>query len=958
MLPVYLGAALAVSASAYLISRAVLFNGVGQELRVLTELAAAHAGAFAAQRENDLATLSQSPLFKDHAETLAYGLVEESEVYRREIEKMLSDFSERAGVYPRLSYRDAAGREQVAVADARVAAMGPTLELRRRLLDAAGRPRGELVFTYTTAPLTDTLSRLTVGETGRTELLPLAALKAPPDPDVLREALPVPGTQWAVASRVPRGEVARRLGWVGALTALIAASMMAFIALLVTRLVRRGLKPVSELAQAADAVARGERAARVIGADSSELAGLSDSFNTMAERLDQRTRDLEQKVRELTALQRMNEAVLRRLSRAELGKVCLEAAAAGLGAARGGLFWVDAGRGTAAGACGAGLAGVGVTDEALRAWRIPLDGTDVVAECARRREPVFVSNAPSDPRCDPAWTARLGAKAFCAAPILVGGEVAAVLCLDGPGMPDPERLRPALSLFAGAAGLALENGRLMEAVTESEARYRTAVENSPDAVIGLDQALRVTLWNRRAEALFGWQPSEARGRELEFILTPEAYRELRRRVETFGSVRQEEVPGRTRDGRDLELSVSWTGRAGGPGAAREWFVVVQDVTEKKRLQGRLIHAEKLTAVGNLVAGLVHELNNPMTSILGYLEMTVDRLASGDHRTDLRVALAHIVRCKDIVHRMLIFVRETKPEVRRISLNDAAQAALELMDYRLRRALNVETELVLDPARPEAAGDARKLQQVLLNLLNNAVDSLVETPGRGRLTVRVESRGGAGRLVVEDNGPGVSEAARARLFQPFFTTKPLGKGTGLGLSVSRDIVLEMNGRLTHEAVPGSGARFVVSLPPCPEGVKAPEPPPDLPAPTPGLRALAVDDEPEVAELMARFLREDGLAAEAAPSPEAAGGMLAAGRYDLVVTDAEMGPVKGLDLVSAARDLPEAPAFLLVSGDIMNGRLQAAADAADVPLLAKPFLRADFLRVVRRLLKGRRAPRARP
>ncbi|MEK7269358.1 MAG: ATP-binding protein, partial [Planctomycetota bacterium] len=539
----------------------------------------------------------------------------------------------------------------------------------------------------------------------------------------------------------------------------------------------------------------------------------------------------------------------------------------------------------------------------------------------------------------------------CAVPIIAREKVIAILCLGSPSSEEvvaPQKMK-SFSLFSGAAGLALENAQLVESIVESEARYRTAVENSPHAVVGLDQNFRITLWNRRAEALFGYQPVEAFGRTLAVIFGEAAYQRLRRQAETEGAIRQAELTGSARDGRKLELNLSWTGQSAGPSNAREWFVVLQDETEKKRLQSQLIEAAKMTAVGSLIAGVAHELNNPLAAVTGFAELLKDIPAKPEEKEDLRLLHESALRCRDIVLGLLLFVRQGKAARQKIALNYVVQATLALFEYRLIKTEGIKLEVELDAAGPQVAGEFQKLQQVLVNILGNACDALRGRLGPCVIRVRTRARENGSEVEIEDNGPGIPADERQRIFEPFYTTKPTGQGTGLGLSISTQIVAEFGGTLRCEEGRAGGARFVAWFPPCPANLPEPEPALHLPPPTPGRRVLLVDDEPELVELMRRLLAEDDLIVSAASNPQSALSQLARQKFDLVIADVDLGPMRGTQLFDAARSMADPPAFIFVTGDVLNRGLDAELAELDVPVLAKPFLRTDFLRLVRRTLQ---------
>ncbi|MBI4347207.1 MAG: PAS domain S-box protein [Elusimicrobia bacterium] len=977
ILPTFLLAAVAISVTAYAIARTLLMREMEREVQVMTEIAAGQVRAFHEQRVNDLATIAQSPLFRDHFKNVEFGLAHEAGMYLRDIDRMLLDFSRRAGVYVQLRYVDAAGRDLSRVEGGRVrpgargpdaaavaglrrgvsstsglvpAARGgpPEVEARHGLFDDTGRLRGALAFRWSLARVIGQLARLRIGDSGRSYLLhagkPLARWAGRAEGPVVTSRLDIPGTPWSAWTVVRRAEFLDRLRWLGKISFLLAVSTIALLAVVVTRLVRTLLRPIATLAGAAEAYAKGRLDVRVDAGGPREVAALANSFNEMAESLRLRTDDLEQRVRELTALQSMNDAVLRRLGRREIARLCLESAAKGLGFRRGALYWVDEEAEEAVGECVAGAAAP--SDEAAVCLRrLGFEESPELADSVRGRRVV------AGLREGPSSLLPGGLSGHrCVVPILGRNRVLAVMALDGGaegGQACPQRARGA-ALFGGSVGLALENSGLLEDLVRSESRYRTAVENSPDAVIGLDQHMRVTLWNRRAEALFGYQPSEAYGRTLEFLFAPEAYAALKRQVETQGAIRQAEARGVTRDGRSLELSVSWTGQNGPLAGLREWFVVIQDETHKKRLQGQLIQSEKLSAVGTLLAGVVHEINNPLQQDIGLSELLKDPTGNPQGQDDVRKLQVAAVHCRSMVRGLLAFVRKDSPELHRVSLNAVVEETIAVCEYRSVKSEGIQLEVELDPSRPQVAAEFHKLQQVLLNLIVNARDAL-QRFGPRVLRVRTRRIGERCETEVEDNGPGVARELRERLFQPFFTTKPRGKGTGLGLSISKEIIESFGGTLRYEDAPEGGARFVFSLPPCPAEITETDEAIGLPPPTPGKRVLAVDDEEGVLRVMRRILQEDGLVVDATIDGADALRRLATGSYDLVVTDVELGPVKGTELSRAALAAPSPPAVVLVTGDILNDELKGQLTRLGAVVLAKPFLRTEFLRTVRNALR---------
>jgi signal transduction histidine kinase/ActR/RegA family two-component response regulator len=246
--------------------------------------------------------------------------------------------------------------------------------------------------------------------------------------------------------------------------------------------------------------------------------------------------------------------------------------------------------------------------------------------------------------------------------------------------------------------------------------------------------------------------------------------------------------------------------------ARLYASVQERMLEIQRMQDRLVHAEKLSAVGRLAAGVAHEINNPLTAILGFADILGREEGLGaEQRADLGRIVEESRRCKGIVQDLMRFSRPTPSRKEPLDAASVVGKVLDLFRFELRRA-NIDVVRELPESLPPVQGDAAKLEQVFLNLVVNARDAMAPR-GSGTLTVRAEAAGGLVRVSVADDGPGIEGDDLGRVFEPFFTTKPVGKGTGLGLSISYGIVGEHGGALTVSSSPGTGTVFVVELPAC-------------------------------------------------------------------------------------------------------------------------------------------------
>jgi two-component system NtrC family sensor kinase len=264
------------------------------------------------------------------------------------------------------------------------------------------------------------------------------------------------------------------------------------------------------------------------------------------------------------------------------------------------------------------------------------------------------------------------------------------------------------------------------------------------------------------------------------------------------------------DGRVGQFSVNLSPMRDEQGGVTSLVVVMTDVTDAATLQSKLMHAEKMAAVGQLVSGVAHEVNNPLTAILGFADLLMENPELPESaRKDMRVILQEAQRTKQIVQNLLSFARQMPPQRRPVQLNTILRRTLQLRAYDF-QSHGVEIIEQLDHELPHVIGDSHQLQQVFLNILNNAYDAVRETARPARIEIMTARIGSFVEVSFRDNGQGISHAER--IFDPFFTTKEVGKGTGLGLSICYGIVHEHGGEiLCHNNTDAEGATFIVRLP---------------------------------------------------------------------------------------------------------------------------------------------------
>jgi len=264
------------------------------------------------------------------------------------------------------------------------------------------------------------------------------------------------------------------------------------------------------------------------------------------------------------------------------------------------------------------------------------------------------------------------------------------------------------------------------------------------------------------------------------------------------------------DGRVGQFSVNLSPMRDEQGIVTSIVVVMTDITDSAMLQSKLIHAEKMAAVGQLVSGVAHEVNNPLTAILGFADLLMENSEVPEAaRKDLRVILQEAQRTKQIVQNLLSFARQMPPQRKPVQLNGILRRTIQLRAYDF-NSHGVEIVEHLDESLPAVVGDSHQLQQVFLNIMNNAYDAVRETGRPARIEIMTASLGTYVEVSFRDNGQGISQPDR--IFDPFFTTKEVGKGTGLGLSICYGIVREHGGEiLCHNNTGAKGATFIVRLP---------------------------------------------------------------------------------------------------------------------------------------------------
>ncbi|MGD0500110.1 MAG: ATP-binding protein [Bryobacteraceae bacterium] len=509
------------------------------------------------------------------------------------------------------------------------------------------------------------------------------------------------------------------------------------------------------------------------------------------------------------------------------------------------------------------------------------------------------------------------------------------------------------------------------ALQESEHMVAALLESASQAIIGADASGRIVLANARTEDMFGYARGELIGSPVE-ILLPDALRRkhVQDRADYFSHLRVRpmgtglELAGQRKDGSQFPVEVSLSFIRTDEGVVAIAFV--SDISQRKRLEDQLMHAQKMEAVGRLAGGVAHDFNNLLTVISGYNQMILDQLPPHDA---LRVYSQEILKATDraaaLTGQLLAFSRRqiVRPVVFEVN------AALAQTENMLRRLIgeDIILTLSLSPDAGVIRADHGHLEQVIFNLATNARDAM---PNGGRLMIEtagvtlddtyarthLDVKPGPYVLIaVSDTGHGMDAETQRRIFEPFFTTKGRERGTGLGLATVYGIVKQAGGDIWVYSEPGKGTTFKLYFP---KASAPPDPPPNPPPaaePDGAETILLVEDDPAVRELSARMLKRMGYHAITASSGAEALEIAAshAGEIALLLTDVVMPHMNGAQLAAELRASRPDVRIVYVSGYTENTASHLGVLEAGARFLAKPFTREALARTLRESL-GRPLP----
>jgi two-component system NtrC family sensor kinase len=377
----------------------------------------------------------------------------------------------------------------------------------------------------------------------------------------------------------------------------------------------------------------------------------------------------------------------------------------------------------------------------------------------------------------------------------------------------------------------------------------------------------------------------------------------------------------------------------------------------KTTQAQLVQSEKLSAVGEFVAGVAHELNNPLAAVMGFSEILRDTGIDSPYGRQLELIYKAAQRCHKIVQSLLSFARRHQPERKPVSINELVESVLDIVAYPLRTG-NIEVVTALDKNLPQIMADGHQIQQVMLNIINNARQAIEANQSGGKIRISSSATERSVRITIQDSGPGISSENLRRIFDPFFTTKEVGKGTGLGLSLCYGIIKEHGGNIYAESPPDGGAAFIIELPAFRDAVN-PAAAPAVPSAEKlnphegeGKRVLVIDDEAAILQLVAESLRRTGFHVDTVADGRIALQRLKDDKYDVTLCDWKMPGLNGQDVYEELQTFnPDlCKRMIFITGDVINERMREFLKSQERPCLSKPFVIGDLRAAIRNVLKS--------
>ena len=412
-----------------------------------------------------------------------------------------------------------------------------------------------------------------------------------------------------------------------------------------------------------------------------------------------------------------------------------------------------------------------------------------------------------------------------------------------------------------------------------------------------------------------------------------------------------ELAALAKDGSLFDVQVSASRIIDESGELLGFMASFVDIGEQKKMQEQLIVSDRLASLSEMASGFAHELNNRLTSVIGFSGLLLNKDIPEYVRKDIETIHAEGQRAADVIRNLLPFAQAHPTAKQPTDVNSTIQSVLKMREYQ-HKASNIRVNTYFSPDLPAIVAVPSQLQQVFLYIVMNAEYFMVQAHGGGTLTVTTERVEDIVKASFSDDGPGISEEDLAHIFDPFFTTKEVGRGTGLGLSVCHGIITGHGGRMYAESKLGKGAAFVVELPVVAED-KRPEPGEpvaDESSRVSGVKILVVDDEPAILEFLSQVLADEGHHVETIDSANDALERIRNKRYRLILLDVEMPGISGIALYKHFQEIAESLAkrVVFITGDTLGADTRDFLSKTKAPCIAKPFDAGQLEKDIERIL----------
>jgi len=510
-----------------------------------------------------------------------------------------------------------------------------------------------------------------------------------------------------------------------------------------------------------------------------------------------------------------------------------------------------------------------------------------------------------------------------------------------------------LTALSSQMAMALENARLYSDALRARENLETWLNSMTDCVMIINTDYAIQFMNKAAIEKFSTRVGE------------KCWTALRRDVQCSNCpVERAPYSDNNREGFNFIKTVgdSHYDVAGAlllnPDGSLSIIEVLRDITERKRgeaekreLEQKAQLASRLASVGEMASGIAHEINNPLTGVIGFAQLLMQKDIPEDIRDDVKIINDGTQRVASIVKRLLAFARQHKPERTYVNINQIIETTLALRAYETETS-SIKVTTQLDPVLPRTMADGGQLQQVFLNITINAETEMKLAHGRGNLLIKTETIDNTIRISFEDDGPGIAKENLDKIFEPFFTTKGVAGGTGLGLSLSYGIVKEHNGGIYARSELGKGATFIVELPIVTEAkqLESAEQPIEESKRVAGAKVLVVDDEQAILQLLSRTLTDEGHEVETVDNAADALERIKSKRYNLILLDIKLPGMSGFELYKHLQEVAASLArrAVFITGDVMEADTKDFLSKTKSRYITKPFdleqLKNDINRIL--------------